>query len=535
MNTNFYFHNYIFLFLIFTVFSGCNKTRENIPDIQQITESSRQSDKMIITSDEYYNPDLGNGYYINPIIKGDWGDPTILRDGEDYYMTTHTATSGTPGMLIRHSQDLVNWEPLSYALNEELGSSVWAADLIKHGDLFYLYLPVPSKGTIYVITAPHPGGPWSKAVDLKVSGIDPGHIATPDGRRFLHVDAGYMVELAPDGLSALTEKEKIYEGWQYPEDWIVECFCLESPKLTYRNNWYYMTVAQGGTAGPPTGHMIASSRSRTPYGPWEHSPYNPIVKTENRDEKWASMGHGTLVDTPQDEWYIIFHAYENEARHMGRQVLMLPVEWTSDGWFRVPDEIDPAKPIKKPEGKKVKGRMQLSDNFAGDTLGIQWKMIRDDIRERVTIANKSLILKAKGNSPSDSNPVVIDPMDNFFQVEVTVSPESTAKGGLIFHSSKGYLGLELDDTTIYRLTDKDYSREKIINVDSDAQIRFRLTNDHNDLLYWYSLDNGNHWERIDFVNNLTNYGGASIRPGIYATGEGDVTFTNFVYKKVLSN
>ena len=31
--------------------------------------------------------DRGDGTYINPIIAGDHPDPTILKDGKDYYMT----------------------------------------------------------------------------------------------------------------------------------------------------------------------------------------------------------------------------------------------------------------------------------------------------------------------------------------------------------------------------------------------------------------------------------------------------------------
>ena len=31
--------------------------------------------------------DLGNGTYLNPIVAGDHPDPTILKDGRDYYMT----------------------------------------------------------------------------------------------------------------------------------------------------------------------------------------------------------------------------------------------------------------------------------------------------------------------------------------------------------------------------------------------------------------------------------------------------------------
>src|SRR5258708_7701990 len=31
--------------------------------------------------------DLGDGTYLNPIVAGDHPDPTVLKDGENYYMT----------------------------------------------------------------------------------------------------------------------------------------------------------------------------------------------------------------------------------------------------------------------------------------------------------------------------------------------------------------------------------------------------------------------------------------------------------------
>ena len=36
--------------------------------------------------------DLGNGTYLNPIMAGDHADPSILRDGDDYYMTSRRWT-----------------------------------------------------------------------------------------------------------------------------------------------------------------------------------------------------------------------------------------------------------------------------------------------------------------------------------------------------------------------------------------------------------------------------------------------------------
>ena len=52
--------------------------------------------------------DLGNGTYINPVVPGDHPDPTILKDGENYYMT-FSSFLAYPGIVIWHSTDLINW------------------------------------------------------------------------------------------------------------------------------------------------------------------------------------------------------------------------------------------------------------------------------------------------------------------------------------------------------------------------------------------------------------------------------------------
>lgn len=125
--------------------------------------------------------------------------------------------------------------------------SGYAPDLIKYDGKFYIYYP--AHGTNYVIWATDIRGPWSKPIDLKVGDIDPGHVVDSLGNRYLHLSGGTMVELSRDGLSTIGERHKVYEGWQYPEDWEVEYFCLESPKLTFQNGYFYMTSAEGGTAG----------------------------------------------------------------------------------------------------------------------------------------------------------------------------------------------------------------------------------------------------------------------------------------------
>ncbi len=81
--------------------------------------------------------DLGNGTFLNPIMAGDHPDPSILKDGDDYYMT-FSSFDAYPGLVIWHSRDLVNWQPIGPTLFKNVGS-VWAPDLVKHnGPLLHL-------------------------------------------------------------------------------------------------------------------------------------------------------------------------------------------------------------------------------------------------------------------------------------------------------------------------------------------------------------------------------------------------------------
>lgn len=237
--------------------------------------------------------DLGNGSYLNPIMAGDHPDPSVLKDGDDYYMT-FSSFEAYPGLTIWHSRDLVNWEPIGSALKKYIGS-VWAPELTKHNGRYYLYIPakLPGNNNIYVIHADNIRGPWSEPVALGNARIDPGHIVGEDGKRYLFLSHGDRVQLSDDGLKIAGPVQHVYDGWKYPAQWDVEGYAQEGPKMTRHGDYYYMTLALGGTAGPPTGHMVVSARSKSIHGPWENSPYNPIIRTESAAEKWWSKGHAT--------------------------------------------------------------------------------------------------------------------------------------------------------------------------------------------------------------------------------------------------
>jgi xylan 1,4-beta-xylosidase len=480
--------------------------------------------------------DLGNGTYLNPIVAGDHPDPSVLKDGDDYYMT-FSSFDAYPGLVIWQSRDLVNWQPMTASLKANVGS-VWAPDLVKHGARYYIYFPARTATyrSNYVIWADNIRGPWSDPIDLKIGRIDPGHAVGPDGKRYLFMSDGYLEVLADDGLSVIGKGKKIYDGWRYPEDWVVESFSQEGPKITRHGEYYYMVLAEGGTAGPPTGHMIVAARSKSIEGPWENAPNNPILRTTSSTERWWSKGHGTLVEGPGGHWYLMYHAYENGFYTLGRQTILEPIEWTADGWFRTTG-ADLTRPIPKPAGAAVPHGFALSDDFSTDKMGIQWSIYNgtDADRARVRREHGALVLQAKGTTPADSAPLWFVAGDQAYEVSVEIDADPNATAGLLlFYNRKLYAGLGYSGKNfiLHR-----YGTERMLPKPAGVggALHVKLRNDRHIVTIDYSAD-GQTWRRfgtgmeVSGYHHNVAYDFLSLRPALYAAGTGEVRFRNFTYR-----
>ena len=137
---------------------------------------------------------------------------------------------------------------------------------------------------------------------------------------------------------------------KFPDDWDIQGVFTEGPRFTVKDGWIYLSLSVGGTQGPAQAHGILVYRSRHAQGPWEPSPYNPVMRTYSRHEKWINKGHGALVEGPDGKWYIIYHGFLRNRYNQARMPLMEPIEWTEDGWYRIPDWSSPAKPLPIPQG-----------------------------------------------------------------------------------------------------------------------------------------------------------------------------------------
>ena len=474
----------------------------------------------------------GNLFYTNPIFKGDYPDPSILRDGNDYYMV-HSSFESYPGLLIWHSKDLINWQPVKNALYKNVGS-VWAPDLVKYKNKYYIYFPANSG--IYVVTADSVNGKWSDPVALHINNIDPGHVVDENGKRYLYFANGGYVPLSDDGLSVTGEMKHGYDGWKIPRDWTIECFCLEGPKLTKRGEYYYLTVAEGGTAGPATSHMVISARSKSPFGPWENSPFNPIIRTKSNAEKWWSKGHGTILEDANGKWWIIFHAYEKGFYNMGRQTLMLPIEWTKDGWYKIPDGVKDEQAIKAPGLVSSPTTFSLNDNFDEHELKPQWKFYGEYDSSRFHMSGNSIIIGAKGNTIANCSPLLCIPSSHSYTAEVELFTEGNATGGLVlFYNNVAHSGILADSVNILaniRGWQFQAEKNKIKN-----HVFLRLKNSNNTVDMYYSTD-GKNWNKIESSLEISGFnhnalgGFLGVRIGLCSIGEGSVRFKNFKYQSL---
>ena len=466
--------------------------------------------------------------YPKVILPGDYPDPSIMRDGKDYYMT-HSPFYYAPGFLIWHSQDLMNWEPLCRVMPQYEGSAM-APDLLKYKDTYYIYYP--AAGTNWVMWAKDIRGPWSLPVDLKVGGIDPGHVVDREGNRYLYVDKGEVIRLTEDGLATVGEKKKVYDGWKYPDHWDTECMCLESPKLNEHNGYYYLTSAQGGTAGPATSHMVVSARSKSVTGPWENSPYNPIVHTYSATDSWWSKGHGTLIDDVNGNWWIVYHAYANGYHTLGRSTLIEPIEWTEDGWYRTVSAATPVTPE-----QEIKHGLELSDDFKGPQLGLQWTFWKEYAPKSLTFKEDILWMKAKGRTSADGRVLLTTAEDKNYETQVEIRTGNGNVAGLIlYYNEKAYAGVVSDGKRFYIYRNAEHKTELPNRI--GKHFFARLHNCGNRLSVEVSKD-GEEWTVLASdmdVSSLhhNNYGGFyALRVGLFSAGKGSSGFSRFRYRNAV--
>lgn len=314
----------------------------------------------------------------NPVLPGFNPDPSILCKGGEYYIATSTF-EWFPGIALYHSRNLETWELLGHAINDEeqlrvarlpSAKGVWAPSLTFHEQeqRFYLaYSLMYSHNARYfdldnfVITAQDITGPWSAPIYLHSVGFDPSFFHDEDGTSYVvclqwelrngegRPDCIVIQEYDREQKKLVGPLKEIWRGG-------TKRGCLEGPHLFRKGQYYYLFCAEGGTG---YGHAVTVARSKSPWGPYEGDPQNPIVSAaEDFDESdnaeylkphrynprvpLQKTGHASLVRAHDDSWYIAFLCSRPilpELRcTLGRETALAKMVWTEDEWCRLAGE-----------------------------------------------------------------------------------------------------------------------------------------------------------------------------------------------------
>lgn len=344
-------------------------------------------------------PDLGDGQYKNPIIHADYSDPDVVRVGEDYFMVA-SSFNMSPCLPILHSKDLVNWEIINHVSKKlpyekynlpRHGEGVWAPSIRYHDGELWVFFSMPDEG-IFMSKTKDPFGKWSPLHLVKeVKGwIDPCPFWDDDGQAYLvHAfaksRAGFksklqLCKMTSDGTTLLDDGMFVFDG-------TIDHPTIEGPKMYKRNGYYYIFAPAGGVA---TGWQTIL-RSKSIVGPYEDK-----IVLHQGNTNINGPHQGGWVDTASGEsWFIHFQ----DKGAYGRITHLQPMDWKDDWPVMGTGNNDINEPVlkwNKPEGK-LNGSIlapQTNDNFAEDSLGLQWQWRANVDESWYTLENKQLRLNA---------------------------------------------------------------------------------------------------------------------------------------------
>ncbi|TCL70074.1 xylan 1,4-beta-xylosidase [Hydrogenispora ethanolica] len=327
-------------------------------------------------------------FYTNPVLTGFFPDPSVVRVGEDYYMVNSTFEY-FPAIVISHSRDLVHWEIIGHAITRDDyldlsgiddSHGVWAPDLSYHNGKFYIFATLRLNGEIaeagrkiirrqMILTADRPEGPYSKPLFVDVDGIDPSHFVDDDGTHYMVLHQGRLLRLNRDCSAAAGEPVTLWQGTGGKSP--------EGPHLLKKDGFYYLMLAEGGTE---YGHRVTMARSRNLYGPYEPSPYNPVLTQTDPDAPIQRAGHGKLVQTQGGDWWMVYLCGRpNQGRFttLGRETALDPVRWTEDGWLLVNEGKGPSAIQTVPGLPAVRYAERFRDDFDSVKLSFDWQFVRN--------------------------------------------------------------------------------------------------------------------------------------------------------------
>ena len=282
-----------------------------------------------------------NSTFLNPILPGLHSDPSCIQIKGTFFCVTSTFIS-FPGLPIYASKDLINWKLVSHVWNRESQlpgvsqkttgqqEGMFAATIRHHNDEFYViceYLGIPGGiiGVIFKSKDPFNEQAWSDPVTFETGKIDPDLFWDDDGKVYVATQGIILQELnlATGKLSQPPISLWNGTGGVWPE----------GPHIYKKDGYYYLLIAEGGTA---TDHAITMARARNITGPYTAYEHNPVLTNRGTNQYFQTVGHGDLFQDVQGNWWGTALATRSGPKYevypMGRETVLFPATWNEGEW-----------------------------------------------------------------------------------------------------------------------------------------------------------------------------------------------------------
>jgi xylan 1,4-beta-xylosidase len=235
---------------------------------------------------------------------------------------------------------------------------------------------------------------------------------------------------------------------------------------------------------------------------------------------------------------MLSHGYEHGFRTLGRQVLLEPIAWTDDGWPSAGADDIGGGLAAPTDAAPQRESEAFHDDFSVQRLGERWTFHAPSPGEAGRLrSNDGLVLAGKGSGPADTSPLCVLTGDHAYEVEVDVELEPGSdgvEGGLLlFFNNRLFCGMGVDGERMLSYSGglRTHWREP---APVARRIILRIRNEQHIVTGWYRVLGGDwirHGIRYETSGYHANTAGdlLSLRPAIYAAGEGEVRFRDFRY------